>query len=173
VLSVIVTAAAMIVHHNHVLHIAHLVLVVLTFTLIALYLQLSCISALKYAVNTVMSKSDIECSLTALIKCAGLKTLAAEGNYPDREGYDITKSVFSQLGITLSNNANDCELRIVLGEGDGDIILKQNKITHLLKVYYIARVYSECRFIPLFGAVIADKRLVLINFERVKKLRKK
>ena len=176
-LSVAVTAWSMLSAHNHMLHMAHIALVTTTFLLIARYLAASakiaslrisrelrqrmqvdpdagfaaflpsgssvfnvCVGALaKYGIFVKFADD-----MVSLVKS---KTVAAEGNAPDREGYAATKETLEKMGVALSDDTADCPVRIVLGPfapADGDLagfVLTRDRVAYLLAAVYISRVY--------------------------------
>ena len=146
--SVAVTVWSMLVMHNHILHMAHVALITLTFLLIALYLLRSAdIASLRFhrelrlrmTVDTgasfaeylpegapvfnacvgALARNDIYVKdVEAMSALARLKTIAVEGNSESREGYPITKSTLFEMGIELTDDTSGCPVRIVLGSFD-------------------------------------------------------
>jgi hypothetical protein len=103
---------------------------------------------------------------------ADAKTLNIIGNSPEREGYAVTKETLAKMGITLSDN-NVGDLKIVLcGFRDfnvaADIAITHNKVTHILKAAYIAKVYMRDRWYrAIAGIVFLLAALALIFFHQV------
>lgn len=170
---------------THVLHVAHVVLIVLTFLLIALYLlksadiaSLTLYRELKLRMTVdpdagliefiptgapifnacagALAKKGIYVrSMAALTTLAKLKTVYAEGNSNSREGYDITVATLDLMGIKLSDNADSCPLRLLLGPFDPkksteyDFVLSNNKVTHILAAVFFSRVFARFSVISL------------------------
>ena len=179
VLSIAVTALAMVAAHNPMLHMAHVVLISLTFLLIALYLVRSAEIAslrdkreltLRIAMNPelafvahilsesplfnvcagVMAKYGVYIrSAQAMSALASCNCVAVEGDVSAREGYAATKATLEKMGVTLSDDASVCPVRITLGpfmpglESEADIALTRDKIAYLLVVTYVSRLYAR------------------------------
>jgi cation transport ATPase len=184
-------------HMHHVLHIVHVTLITLTFLLIALYLMKSAeiaslaayrelrrrlavdrsVALIEYlpeeapifnACAGALAKSGIYVKSPAALKTlSALKTVAADGNSPEREGYEITKQTLWRMGVELSDDTEGAPISIVLGELDPgcDIVITQNKITQLLKAVYISRLYVAClKFTRLFLSGAALAAAILLAF---------
>ena len=86
-------------------------------------------------------------SARSLSSLAKQNVIAAAGNSTAREGYSVTKSTFEQIGVRLSDDVDACGVRIILGGSDpeivssADFIVTSDKITHVLLVYYISRIF--------------------------------
>ena len=145
VLSAVVTALSMLSAHNHMLHMAHVVLISLTFLLIAQYLVRSAAIAslrdkreltLRMAMNPelefvayipsgsplfnacagAMARYGIYIrSAQAMSALAKCNCVAVEGNALAREGYAATKATLEKMGMMLSDEASACPVRITLG----------------------------------------------------------
>lgn len=201
-LSVAVTALSLLFRHNHLLHIAHLTTATLTFLLIALYLiesadiaslRLSRELRLRGTVDAgyefagyiragsplynmcagVLAKNGVypggAAAMSALAKC---RTVAAAGNSASRQGYAVTKATLEKMGLTLSDNLDDCPVKIVLGPFDpvespaADFTLTRDRITHLLTAVYISRIYVKyvrLTRILLFIALTAAAALLVLG----------
>jgi len=179
VLSIAVTVLSMVSAHNPMLHLAHVVLISLTFLLIALYLLKSAEIAslrnsreltLRIAMNPelafvahipsesplfnvcagVMAKYGVYIrSAQAMSALASCNCVAVEGDVSAREGYAATKATLEKMGVTLSDDASVCPVRITLGpfmpglESEADIALTRDKIAYLLVVTYVSRLYAR------------------------------
>lgn len=178
VLSVVVTVTSLLTR-IHILHNAHVILTTLTFLLIALYLIKSAEIASLRIIRETRFRMTVDARLGFVEHipagspvynvCAGAlvkngvwlrgaeamsaisrcETVAAEGNAVSREGYAITKSTFEIIGVTLSDDVNDCSVRILLGPFDletsqaADFVLTRDKVTHMLTTVYISRLYTK------------------------------
>ena len=175
--SLAVTVWSMLATHNHVLHILHVILVSLTFLQIAVYLLKSAeIASLRnYRELCLRMTVDPDAAFIGSVRtgspvfnaCAGalakygiyvrqpdsMKTLeerriiAAEGNSPSREGYEIARSTLTKIGFVFSDDPGDCPVSIFIGPFEyehretADFVLVCNKAAHLLTAAYISRVY--------------------------------
>jgi len=96
----------------------------------------------------VMAKSGIYVrNRKVLYKIAKSGLIYVIGNYPEREGYAVTKDTLKRIGVELSDR-RDGELEIVLCnyeefDSSVDAAITHNKITHLLKLVYISRLYRQ------------------------------
>ncbi|MDR2531008.1 MAG: hypothetical protein LBC65_05675 [Oscillospiraceae bacterium] len=159
----------------HALHIAHELFGALFFVMLFVYLLISADIASKTAYRELKLRAAVDpkfefihqvptsiptfnvCagalarsgiyvrSVVALTELGRCKTVAAKGNYPQREGYAITAETLAKIGVALSDDVKDCTVKITLGEVEPhfDFAITQNKITHLLKCVHIARVYRK------------------------------
>jgi len=118
----------------------------------------------------------------ALKKTAGLKTIAPRGMGDSvRDGYEITQRTLAEMGITLKKAEETDTVHsptIMLSDFDEadsivyhnvnapDILITHNKITHILKVVYAARIL-ECaariQYLLFAAALLAIG--VLVFFE--------
>ena len=133
---------------GNVLHVTHVILITLTFLLIALYLYKSAeiasltihrelrlrmtvdksaefVEFLPYGAPVLnacvgaLAKHDVFVRhADSMTSLARQKKIAAKGNSPSREGYAITKSTLEKMGAELSENAEECPVDIVLGPFD-------------------------------------------------------
>jgi hypothetical protein len=102
-----------------------------------------------------------------LTTVSGLETIAATGNSRGREGYEVTRSTLERLGVALSDDAENAAVKIALGAyAPGlDAALTRDKVTHLLKLVYIARVYEKSlRHSRIFVACAAAAAAGLLAF---------
>ena len=177
--------------HNSILHIAHVVLITLTFLLIALYLyksaeiaSLTIFRELRLRMTVDQSAGFVEFlphGSPVLNACVGAlakygvyvsgaasmeslarqKTVAAKGNSASREGYAITKSTLAEMGVELSDRADDCPVNIILGQFDKDdgsspdFVLVCDKVTHVLTAVYVSRLFVKHRLISRILLILA------------------
>jgi uncharacterized membrane protein len=105
-----------------------------------------------------------------LLTVSKLEKIAATGNSRLREGYEVTKSALGKLGVKLSDDAENAAVKIALGAfaPELDAAITQNKVTHLLKLVYIARVYEKslrrARIFAICAAVAAAGLLAFGQF---------
>jgi cation transport ATPase len=81
-----------------------------------------------------------------LLKLAKASTLAPLDNSPEREGFNVTREALRTMSITLSDSGSDvsivlCDFRDF--DDSAEIAITHNKITHVLKAVYIARVFAR------------------------------
>ena len=147
-LSVAITVWSLLTMRNHVLHVAHVVLITLTFLLIALYLYKSAEIASLMADRELRLRMTVDpgvcfieripggapifnaCagalarkgifvkSSSSMRALAGLKSIAAAGNSESRAGYAITRDTLNGMGTKLSNDTAACPVKIILGSFD-------------------------------------------------------
>ena len=201
VLSVAVTVWILLTH-NHMLHILHVILASLTFLLIAVYLLKSAELASLIVHRELRQRMTVDAgtgfiehvwkgtpvfnacagvlakhgifvkSAAALAGLSKLRTVAIEGNSLSREGYAVTKSTLTKIGVGLSADTSECPVKIVLGEFDpnaeaqGDFVLTSDKITHILIALFVSRVYKKYMvysLILLIFALAAAAVLAVLN----------
>ena len=201
-----ITVFSILEEHNHTLHMLHIGLATLTFVLITVYLLKSaeiaslrihrelrfrttvdpgagfiehvqkgssvynaCAGAL--AKNGIVVKNTQ--SMTAMSKA---KTVAAEGNSTAREGYAVTESTLSQMGLRLSADTIECPVRIVLGSFDpeseprADFTVTSDKIAHVLIIVYVCKLFIKHRLynrVLLLIALAAAAALIVYDYNLV------
>jgi|GEM_PF-2584544 len=173
------------------LHVAHITLVTITFLLIAAYLLKSADIAsrrvyreLRFKMTVDPSAGFVEAlpsgypisnacigalakngifvkSIEAMSVLAGLDTVAAEGNSISREGYAITEQTLGKIGVRLSDNIDECKVKIKLGAysaangAEADFILTHDKVTHLLIAIYVSRIYIQFKRLTAISLIAA------------------
>ncbi|MDR0936197.1 MAG: hypothetical protein LBM98_05885 [Oscillospiraceae bacterium] len=93
-----------------------------------------------------------------LLKLAGASTLAPIGNTPTREGYALTLEALRKMGVTLSERNSDVTIALCnFREFDEsvDVTITHDKITHVLKTVFIARVFKWDLFYRIIACVAA------------------
>jgi hypothetical protein len=158
----VVVTAFMYAANRHDLHTAHALLLNATFLLLGVYLVVSAGLTKNRALTEALSKSGIRVrDMKTLYALAGSKTLDIAGEISTREGFAVTRDTLSAIGMSLG----EAPVKIAF-EGDSDVVLTQNKITHALKAYYIARLYTRVPgaavFIATTGVVGLLSSLMLI-----------
>lgn len=191
IISGTVTVFSFMAEHDHTLHMLHIILTTLTFLLIMIYLLKSaeiaslrvhrelrlrttvdpkagfielvakgspvynaCAGAL--AKNGIFSKSAQ--SMTALSKAGAV---AAEGNSATREGYAVTETTLSQMGVRLTEDTRECPVRIILGgfdpesEPQADFVITPDKIAHVLIIVYVCKLFVRHRLLSRLLMIIA------------------
>ena len=184
--------------HSHTLHILHVILATLTFLLIAVYLLKSADMASLIVHRELRQRMTVDAgagfiehvrkgtpvfnacagalakhgifvnSPAALSMLSKLRTVAVEGNSASREGYAATESTLAKIGVRLSDDMNECPLRIVLGEFDpnaeahGDFILTSDKVTHILIALFVSRVYKKYTVYSLLLLICALAAAVVL-----------
>ncbi|MDR0859334.1 MAG: hypothetical protein LBN97_09925 [Oscillospiraceae bacterium] len=101
-----------------------------------------------------------------LAKLAKAKTLEISGNSPLREGFTVTEETLRKMGVTLSENGFKvvlCDFRDF--DDSQDVVITHNKVTHVLKALYIARVYAKdllrTRLLTLTAALVFTALILL------------
>ena len=188
--------------YDHLLHIAHVVLASLTFLLIFIYLSKSAeIASLKFHRELRLRMTvdpgagfieHMETGLPVYNACAGAlakngifvknassmrslskqRVIAAEGNSESRDGYAATKSTLAEMGITLSDDTNECPVKLVLGAFDrahassADFVLTNDKVAYILAAVFVSRVYARytlCTRALLIAALVLAAALVVFG----------
>ncbi|MDR0915986.1 MAG: hypothetical protein LBN02_02215 [Oscillospiraceae bacterium] len=109
-----------------------------------------------------LAKSGIVVRPDNLLDLAKAKTLSPQGNLHEREGYAATRDTLAKMGVTLADSGGYADIALCdftkLNQDlrSGDILITHNKITHVLKAVYVARVYA--------GAVRYTKILAWATF---------
>lgn len=108
--------------------------------------------------GVLANKGIVIHSPVALQAVAFYDALDIDGNNHSRAGYAITESTLRKMGVALSDSRIENHMRIALGpyscNKDADIIITENRITHILFVVYVARLYVRYkRLIRLLFAV--------------------
>jgi len=182
------------------MYIAHAVSITLTFLLIALYLFESAkiasftayrelrlrqtvdpdLGFVEYlpvgapifnaCVGALARKGIYVRSADSMHSLAKLETVAVDGSLESREGYSITMSVLSEMGVELVGSAHSCPVKLILGSFDletgpeFDFVLTHDKIAHILIAVYMSRIfakYSKLSLILLVCALVVTAVLLI------------
>jgi len=162
-----VTVWSMLEHHNMALHYTHVVLITLTFLLIALYLhksaEMASLIAYRELYNRMTVDSDYDfiefmprgapvftaCagalakkaiyvkSKSAMIALAGLTSIAITGNSESRDGYRATMEALGDIGVRFSDDTASCPVKLMLGKFNTESYSEYDFILTTDKVAYV------------------------------------
>jgi hypothetical protein len=190
--------------YSHILHIVHVILIVLAFLLIALYLlksaeiaSLTMYRELKLRMTVDSSAGFIEylpggapifnacagalAKKGIYVKSAGAMTTLAKldaihvpGGLTSRAGYAVTAATLADMGAKLTDDADSCPVKILLGPfdpetgPDNDFVLTNDKITHILAAVYISKVFIRfsrvSRIVLICALAVAAALLAFMQF---------
>ena len=179
--SVAVTVWSMLRHHDMALHYAHVVLITLTFLLIALYLHKSAEMASLMAYRELHNRMKVDpdydfieymptgapvftaCagalarkaiyvkSKNAMVALTKLIDIAITGNSDAREGYGATMEALGDIGVRFSVDTASCPVKILLGEFDVESYSEYDFILTNDKVAYILAAVYICKLYVRFS----------------------
>lgn len=189
VLSIVITVLSFLLLHNMTLHIIHIVLITLTFLLIALYLNQSASIASMTVYRELCLRLEVDPGVEFIKHlpvgapifnvCAGvlakrgiyvrsadsmrtlakLTAVAAAGNSESRDGYDITKKTLADMGVELSDDINACPVKLILGPFD---LADSSGFDFVLTQNKVAHILAAVYLSRLFVRFTRLSRVLLI-----------
>ena len=181
VVSVGVTVWSMLRMHEHILHYTHVVLITLTFLLIALYLHKSAeiaslikhrellfrltvdssVGFIEYvsrgspiynACAGALAKIGIYVKFPAAMETLALtKSVALTGNSKTREGYAVTERSLEQMGMKFSDSTESCPVKLMLGQFSVELCSEFDFILTNDKIAYVLPTIFICRLYVKFS----------------------
>ena len=192
VLSVAVTTwslLAMHSHYHHILNMTHVVMITLTFLLIAFYLYKSAELASLIVYRELSLRLSVDPSVGyieympggapvfcacagalakkgiyvkspgAMAALAGLKRIAITGNSESREGYIATEHTLEEMGVEFSDDTGSCPVKLMLGRFDADAYKEYDFILTNDKIAFVLAAIYISR---LYVRFLRFSRVLLI-----------